>query len=245
MESLTKYYNKVKLFAQELNQQTKHGVVTYYTNWKFYKDIIRPKIMMGSSLTRPEIISMKTFKQDSLCFIPLFIYLAIPFSTFGLPLYIRHLSAILPSTFSTREMTSRDNIQPNHKITLSDLDRGDLVLLSKCIGFKFGFLSTASSLIQTITQWEKEISHDNKMILREGIQNLSIEDLQDISYVRGIHFAGKNYDQLLQQLSTSLILSPAAPTHSSCALAVLNSLISTNAPYTPPSTSSSSMADKQ
>ncbi|EFA75125.1 hypothetical protein PPL_11199 [Heterostelium album PN500] len=147
-------YGHIRKFADELNQQVKHGVIAYYTNWKFYKDIIRPKQMMGTPLSRQEIISMNNFKKDSLYFVPLFVYLCVPFSTFGLPIYIKYLSAILPSTFSTREMIvkrylnklkkrtkhanslyerlkSRDDILPNQKITLSNLNRGDLVLLYK------------------------------------------------------------------------------------------------------------------
>eukprot|EP01133_Synstelium_polycarpum_P006805 gene6805-7910_t len=239
-------YDKIRKFADDLNKQAKHGVLSYYSNWRYYKDIIKPKQMMGTQLSRQESIQMKNFMADSLCFIPLFVYLSIPFSTFGLPLYIRYLSAILPSTFSTREMiidryaknmerrtiaannlyqrVKEREIRSQQKISLSDLDRGDIVLLYKCLGFKFTMLPTAR-LVDAIQVWEKEMIHDNKLILREGIQNLSIEDLQDIAYARGIHFKDKSYDQLLQQLSMSLILSSAPPSHSSYALAVMNSLL--------------------
>ncbi|EGG24301.1 hypothetical protein DFA_06451 [Cavenderia fasciculata] len=284
------FIDKMKKMSYELGQQTKTGIVSYYQNWRYIQEVIKPKQNAGMALLRKDIIHLKTFKIDSLYWIPLGVYLLIPFSTFGLPIYIKYLSAILPSTFSTRQMivkrklsnqkhrtklakklfksltdkysknqqnqhnnnnnNSNSNNTPDQQseqlqqnnnnnntttttnqederiiIRIQDLNRSHLVLLSRCIGIKWAIFMSPSQLQQKLKDWEKEVIQDNRLILREGIQKLSIEDLQDISYQRGIHFKNKTYDQLLFILSKSLSISASPPSHSSYCFSVISSLI--------------------
>ncbi|EGG24300.1 hypothetical protein DFA_06450 [Cavenderia fasciculata] len=244
------FFTKMKRLSYELGQQTKAGIVSYYRNWRYIQDVIKPKRNAGITLPRKDIIHLKTFKTDSLYWIPLGLYSFIPFSAFGLPIYVKYLSSILPSTFSTRQMIvdrmlttqkyrvklakillglfsrqQQDEIM--NGIRIQDLNRTQLILLSRCIGIKCIELKSTKQLKQKLKDWEKEIIKDNQLIIGEGIDKLSIEELQDISYHRGIHFKNKSYNQLIDILSNSLSSTtpPLHSTSSSYCFSIISNLI--------------------
>ncbi|EGC30155.1 hypothetical protein DICPUDRAFT_83880 [Dictyostelium purpureum] len=115
-------FGPIKKQMAYLTKVVENGIITFRNDRIYYKNNLLPKasILKESLYTkvfptfqyhnqdsyhylnfheRKDIIAYRT---DRLTFIPLAIFLSIPFSTFGLPFYIKFLPGLLPRGFSER-----------------------------------------------------------------------------------------------------------------------------------------------
>ncbi|KAF2076323.1 hypothetical protein CYY_002379 [Polysphondylium violaceum] len=115
-------YRSIQKFTKELNNIVSYGVTGFYSDRQYTKFVLLPRNPPNFLKEKSLIATINdvddtitdttryhdredylTYKRDRLKFIPLAIFLTIPFSTFGLPFYFKYLPNILPRSFSTRE----------------------------------------------------------------------------------------------------------------------------------------------
>ncbi|XP_037090965.1 mitochondrial proton/calcium exchanger protein-like [Pollicipes pollicipes] len=150
--------------------------------------------------------------------LPFSVFIIIPFMELLLPVALKIFPQMLPSTFQTSnaeirtsgEQASNEQIIKFSKlfedeVTLDSLDRPELVALCRVLEIPtFGTNNFLRFLIQMKLRGLKA---DDKIIQREGVETMVVEELQSACRARGMRAYGVSVDRLRSQLSKWLDLS--------------------------------------
>ncbi|KYR00715.1 hypothetical protein DLAC_02755 [Tieghemostelium lacteum] len=191
----TSFLSKIKNFSDELNRQVKCGINDFNDDLFYSKYYLKTKPM--NQLKRDELVDLQRHKKDILYFIPLFLYLCIPFSTPGLVIYFKYFARFLPSTFSDRDGITKRQISSLRKTQKSTADYiqtlpqkvvsafpsnisnlhfspiqyqswSQLRILSDALGYTLNFMLPKELLLHRIYSYADKLINDDLLILKEN-----------------------------------------------------------------------------
>ncbi|XP_016010769.1 LETM1 domain-containing protein LETM2, mitochondrial isoform X3 [Rousettus aegyptiacus] len=169
------------------------------------------KLLHGQVLTRRERRRLLRTCADFFRLVPFMVFIIVPFMEFLLPMFLKLFPEMLPSTFESESKKVQTGHKPSTKeivrfsklfedqLTLGHLDRPQLVALCKLLELQsFG---TNNLLRFQLLRRLKSIKADDEIIAKEGVDALSVSELQAACRARGMRSLGLTEEQLRQQLS--------------------------------------------
>nr|XP_019603668.1 PREDICTED: LETM1 domain-containing protein LETM2, mitochondrial isoform X2 [Rhinolophus sinicus] len=257
-ETGTKTKEEKQSYTQKIMDELKYYYNGFYLLWIDTKVAARMvwRLLHGQVLTRRERRRLLRTCADFFRLVPFAVFIIVPFMEFLLPVFVKLLPEMLPSTFESEskkeekqkmkmaaklelakflqetitEMARRNRanlgdastqfsayvkqVQTGHKpstkeivrfsklfedqLTLEHLDRPQLVALCKLLELQsFG---TNNLLRFQLLMRLKSIKADDEVIAKEGVNALSVSELQAACRARGMRSLGLTEEQLRQQL---------------------------------------------
>ncbi|NXW04873.1 LETM1 protein, partial [Fregetta grallaria] len=193
------------------------------------------RILHGNTLSRRERRQFLRICADLFRLVPFLVFLVVPFMEFLLPVALKLFPNMLPSTFETKskkvsrsefiihfvrvcfflqiretgERPSNEEILRFSKLfedelTLDNLTRPQLVALCKLLELQS--IGTNNFLRFQLTMRLRSIKADDKLIAEEGVDSLTVKELQAACRARGMRALGVTEERLKEQLKQWLDL---------------------------------------
>ncbi|PIO26199.1 hypothetical protein AB205_0083310, partial [Aquarana catesbeiana] len=163
-----------KSLGQRVVDEIKHYYHGFRLLWIDTKTAARMvwRLLHGQVLSRRERRRLMRTCADLFRLVPFLVFVIVPFMEFLLPVFLKLFPEMLPSTFETESKKTCD---------------ADLCLLYTCVrSAKFDVFFFSPSGVQ--------------MISKEGVDNLTVAELQGASRTRGMRSLGLTEEQLKEQM---------------------------------------------
>ncbi|KAH0623124.1 hypothetical protein JD844_031104 [Phrynosoma platyrhinos] len=203
-----------KSLRQRIVDEVKHYYHGFHLLWIDTKVAARMvwRLLHGQVLTRRERRRLMRTSADLFRLVPFLVFVIVPFMEFLLPVFVKLFPDMLPSTFETESKKVRHSgQQPSTKeivqfsklfedeLTLEHLERPQLVILCKLLELQP--IGTNNLLRFQLLMKLRSIKTDDEMIAREGVNGLSVPELQAACRARGMRSLGLTEEQLKEQLN--------------------------------------------
>ncbi|PNJ23550.1 LETM1 isoform 5 [Pongo abelii] len=208
-----------KPLGQRVLDELKHYYHGFRLLWIDAKIAARTlwRILNGHTLTRRERRQFLRICADLFRLVPFLVFVVVPFMEFLLPVAVKLFPNMLPSTFETQSLKIRETGErPSNEeimrfsklfedeLTLDNLTRPQLVALCKLLELQS--IGTNNFLRFQLTMRLRSIKADDKLIAEEGVDSLSVKELQAACRARGMRALGVTEDRLRGQLKQWLDL---------------------------------------
>ncbi|XP_074837794.1 LETM1 domain-containing protein LETM2, mitochondrial isoform X2 [Carettochelys insculpta] len=208
-----------KSLRQRIVDELKHYYNGFHLLWIDTKVAARMvwRLLHGQILTRRERRRLLRTCADLFRLVPFLVFIIVPFMEFLLPVFLKLFPEMLPSTFETESKKVRHTgHQPStqeivrfsklfeDELTLEHLERPQLVALCKLLELQP--IGTNNLLRFQLLMQLRSIKADDEMIAKEGVNGLSVSELQSACRARGMRSLGLAEEQLKEQLKQWLDL---------------------------------------
>ncbi|XP_045145406.1 mitochondrial proton/calcium exchanger protein [Echinops telfairi] len=208
-----------KSLGQRVLDELKHYYHGFRLLWIDTKIAARMlwRILHGHTLTRRERRQFLRICADLFRLLPFLVFVVVPFMEFLLPVAVKLFPNMLPSTFETQSVKIRETGErPSNEeilrfsklfedeLTLDNLTRPQLVALCKLLELQS--IGTNNFLRFQLTMRLRSIKADDKLISEEGVDTLTVKELQAACRARGMRALGVTEDRLKGQLKQWLDL---------------------------------------
>ncbi|OXB78814.1 UNVERIFIED_CONTAM: hypothetical protein H355_011832 [Colinus virginianus] len=208
-----------KSIGQKIVDELKHYYHGFRLLWIDTKIAARMlwRILHGNTLSRRERRQFLRICADLFRLVPFLVFLVVPFMEFLLPVALKLFPNMLPSTFETKSKKIRETGErPSNEeilrfsklfedeLTLDNLTRPQLVALCKLLELQS--IGTNNFLRFQLTMRLRSIKADDKMIAEEGVDSLTVKELQAACRARGMRALGVTEERLKEQLKQWLDL---------------------------------------
>ncbi|XP_074143385.1 LETM1 domain-containing protein LETM2, mitochondrial isoform X4 [Sminthopsis crassicaudata] len=183
---------------QKIVDELKHYYNGFYLLWIDTKVAARIvwRLLHGQVLTRRERRRLLRTCADLFRLVPFIVFIIVPFMEFLLPVFLKLFPDMLPSTFESeskkeekqkKKMAAKLELAKFLQETITEMARRNRAKLGK--GSKLGDASTQFS------------SYVKQVIAKEGVNALSVSELQSACRARGMRSLGLTEKQLREQLT--------------------------------------------
>ncbi|XP_020627165.1 LETM1 and EF-hand domain-containing protein 1, mitochondrial-like isoform X2 [Orbicella faveolata] len=183
-------------------QRVKHEVVHYYNGFKLlYLEIkiaarMLWQIMNGRVLSRRERRQFLRTVSDIFRLVPFLVFLLIPFMEFMLPVVIKLFPNMLPSTFEDKSK-KEENKKKQLKVKIQ---------MAKFLQDTVEEMAVTAKQKKTQEVVAEFANFFEKLIQREGVDSLTVQELQSACQARGMRAIGVPAARLRSQLNQWLEL---------------------------------------
>nr|XP_019603669.1 PREDICTED: LETM1 domain-containing protein LETM2, mitochondrial isoform X3 [Rhinolophus sinicus] len=190
-ETGTKTKEEKQSYTQKIMDELKYYYNGFYLLWIDTKVAARMvwRLLHGQVLTRRERRRLLRTCADFFRLVPFAVFIIVPFMEFLLPVFVKLLPEMLPSTFeSESKKEEKQKMKMAAKLELAKFLQETITEMARRNRANLGDASTQFS------------AYVKQVIAKEGVNALSVSELQAACRARGMRSLGLTEEQLRQQL---------------------------------------------